>query len=205
MLYACTAHSKLLALDPDTGAEIWRFDPQIKSPTGSLKGFAHMTCRGVSYYDENRYVSRDGKPAPKISDAGQIVAQTCPRRLYLPTADARLIAINADNGKVCEGFANQGVIDLTTGLGPFTAGGYYSTSPAAVTRELVIIGGHVTDNESTNEPSGVIRAYDVHDGHRCGTGTAITQRTPSHSPPARPTAATRPTCGRSPASTKTWG
>lgn len=165
MLYACTAHSKLLALDPDTGAEIWRFDPQIKSPTGSLKGFAHMTCRGVSYYDENRYVSRDGKPAPKISDAGQIVAQTCPRRLYLPTADARLIAINADNGKVCEGFANQGVIDLTTGLGPFTAGGYYSTSPAAVTRELVIIGGHVTDNESTNEPSGVIRAYDVHDGH----------------------------------------
>lgn len=29
----------------------------------------------------------------------------------------------------------------------------------------MIIGGHVTDNESTNEPSGVIRAYDVHDGH----------------------------------------
>ena len=93
------------------------------------------------------------------------VAQACPRRLYLPTADARLIAINADNGKVCEGFANQGVIDLTTGIGPFTAGGYYSTSPAAITRDLVIIGGHVTDNESTNEPSGVIRAYDVHDGH----------------------------------------
>ncbi|MFP3526353.1 membrane-bound PQQ-dependent dehydrogenase, glucose/quinate/shikimate family, partial [Pantoea sp. SIMBA_072] len=90
----------------------------------------------------------------------QAVAQACPRRLYLPTADARLIAINADNGKVCEGFANQGVIDLTTGIGPFTAGGYYSTSPAAVTRDLVIIGGHVTDNESTNEPSGVIRAYD---------------------------------------------
>src|SRR5690606_30947155 len=94
----------------------------------------------------------------------QAVAQACPRRLYLPTADARLIAINADTGKVCEGFANQGVIDLTTGIGPFTAGGYYSTSPAAITRDLVIIGGHVTDNESTNEPSGVIRAYDVHDG-----------------------------------------
>ncbi|MBV4490174.1 glucose/quinate/shikimate family membrane-bound PQQ-dependent dehydrogenase [Pseudomonas oryzicola] len=165
MLYACTAHSRLLALDPDTGAEIWRYDPQVKSPVGTFKGFAHMTCRGVSYYDENRYVSRDGSPAPKISDAGQAVAQACPRRLYLPTADARLIAINADNGKVCEGFANQGAIDLTTGIGPFTAGGYYSTSPAAVTRDLVIIGGHVTDNESTNEPSGVIRAYDVHDGH----------------------------------------
>lgn len=162
-LYACTAHSKVLALDPDTGAEIWRFDPQIKSPVG-FKGFAHMTCRGVSYYDENNYVNMDGAPAPKISEAGQAVVRSCPRRLYLPTADARLIAINADTGKVCEGFGNQGVVDLTQGIGPSTAGGYYSTSPAAITRELVIIGGHVTDNESTNEPSGVIRAYDVHDG-----------------------------------------
>ena len=162
-LYACTAHSKVLALDPDTGAEIWRFDPQIKSPSG-FKGFAHMTCRGVSYYDENSYVNADGSPAPKVSEAGQAVARACPRRLYLPTADARLIALNADTGKVCEGFGNQGVIDLTQGIGPFTAGGYYSTSPAAITRSLVIIGGHVTDNESTNEPSGVIRAYDVHDG-----------------------------------------
>ncbi len=164
MLYACTAHSRVLALDPDTGAEIWRFDPQIKSPVGSFKGFAHMTCRGVSYYDENNYVNADGSPAPKISEAGQAVARACPRRLYLPTADARLIVLNADNGKVCDGFANQGTIDLTQGIGPFTAGGYYSTSPAAITRSLVIIGGHVTDNESTNEPSGVIRAYDVHDG-----------------------------------------
>ena len=164
-LYACTAHSKVLALDPDTGAEIWRFDPQIKSPVGSFKGFAHMTCRGVSYYDENNYLNTDGSPAPKISEAGQAVARSCPRRLYLPTADARLIVLNADNGKVCDGFANQGTIDLTQGIGPFTAGGYYSTSPAAITRGLVIIGGHVTDNESTNEPSGVIRAYDVRDGH----------------------------------------
>ncbi|BCQ64492.1 hypothetical protein PBOI14_62420 [Pseudomonas sp. Boi14] len=56
-------------------------------------------------------------------------------------------------------------MDLKAGIGPFTPGGYYSTSPAAITRNLVIIGGHVTDNESTNEPSGVIRAFDVHDGH----------------------------------------
>ena len=53
------------------------------------------------------------------------------------------------------------MVDLTQGIGPFTPGGYYSTSPAAITRDLVIMGGHVTDNESTNEPSGVIRAYDV--------------------------------------------
>lgn len=167
MLYACTAHSKVLALDPDTGKEIWRFDPQIQGPNGDdFRGWAHMTCRGVSYYDEANFKNTDAISQPAtLSPAGQAIATSCPRRLFLPTADARLIAINADTGKVCEDFGNKGAVDLKAGIGPFTPGGYYSTSPAAITRNLVIIGGHVTDNESTNEPSGVIRAFDAHDGH----------------------------------------
>lgn len=166
-LYACTAHSKVLALDPDTGKEIWRFDPQIQGPNGDdFRGWAHMTCRGVSYYDEAHFKNADAISQPAtLSPAGQAIATSCPRRLFLPTADARLIAINADTGKVCEDFGTKGAVDLKAGIGPFTPGGYYSTSPAAITRNLVIIGGHVTDNESTNEPSGVIRAFDVHDGH----------------------------------------
>ncbi|MCO7614639.1 glucose/quinate/shikimate family membrane-bound PQQ-dependent dehydrogenase [Pseudomonas chlororaphis] len=166
-LYACTAHSKVLALDPDTGKEIWRFDPQIQGPNGDdFRGWAHMTCRGVSYYDEANFKNTDAISQPAtLSPAGQAIAASCPRRLFLPTADARLIAINADTGKVCEDFGNKGAVDLKAGIGPFTPGGYYSTSPAAITRNLVIIGGHVTDNESTNEPSGVIRAFDAHDGH----------------------------------------
>ncbi|AXK53528.1 glucose/quinate/shikimate family membrane-bound PQQ-dependent dehydrogenase [Pseudomonas protegens] len=166
-LYACTAHSQVLALDPDTGKEIWRFDPQIQGPNGDdFRGWAHMTCRGVSYYDEANFKNADAISQPAtLSPAGQAIAASCPRRLFLPTADARLIAINADSGKVCEDFGNKGAVDLKAGIGPFTPGGYYSTSPAAITRNLVIIGGHVTDNESTNEPSGVIRAFDAHDGH----------------------------------------
>ncbi|WP_053269823.1 glucose/quinate/shikimate family membrane-bound PQQ-dependent dehydrogenase [Pseudomonas chlororaphis] len=167
MLYACTAHSQVLALDPDTGKDIWRFDPKIQGPNGDdFRGWAHMTCRGVSYYDEANFNKSDAISTPaSLSAAGQAIAASCPRRLFLPTADARLIAINADTGKVCEDFGNKGAVDLKAGIGPFTPGGYYSTSPAAITRNLVIIGGHVTDNESTNEPSGVIRAFDVHDGH----------------------------------------
>ncbi|MDP9509001.1 glucose/quinate/shikimate family membrane-bound PQQ-dependent dehydrogenase [Pseudomonas protegens] len=166
-LYACTAHSQVLALDPDTGKEIWRFDPQIQGPNGDdFRGWAHMTCRGVSYYDEANFKNADAISQPAtLSPAGQAIAASCPRRLFLPTADARLIAINADTGKVCEDFGNKGAVDLKAGIGAFTPGGYYSTSPAAITRNLVIIGGHVTDNESTNEPSGVIRAFDAHDGH----------------------------------------
>ncbi|WP_447555485.1 glucose/quinate/shikimate family membrane-bound PQQ-dependent dehydrogenase [Vreelandella sp. EE22] len=88
----------------------------------------------------------------------------CPRRLYLPTADARLIALNADTGERCRGFGDDGVVDLTRNIGEFDPGGYYSTSPATVTENLVILGGHVTDNSSIDEPSGVIRAFDVRTG-----------------------------------------
>ncbi|HDS1738343.1 glucose/quinate/shikimate family membrane-bound PQQ-dependent dehydrogenase [Pseudomonas putida] len=167
LLYVCTAHSKLLALDPDSGKEVWRFDPKIQSANGNdFRGWAHMTCRGVSYYDESKYSAADiDRGASPLSTAGSAVAQACPKRIFLPTADARLMAINADTGEVCSDFGKNGTIDLRANIGPFTPGGYYSTSPPAITRNLVIIGGHVTDNESVDEPSGVIRAYDVHDGH----------------------------------------
>jgi quinoprotein glucose dehydrogenase len=101
-----------------------------------------------------------------VQTPAQTTAQAeCPHRLFLPTADARLIALDADTGKPCASFGKNGAIDLRANIGPFTPGGYYSTSPPAVFRNLVIVGGHVTDNESNNEPSGVIRAFDVNDGH----------------------------------------
>ncbi|MBF8747244.1 glucose/quinate/shikimate family membrane-bound PQQ-dependent dehydrogenase [Pseudomonas putida] len=162
MLYVCTPHSQVIALDPDTGKEIWRFDPKLSTQNAdNFKGWAHMTCRGVAYHDQAAYAETSAEQSPSTAAD----ANACPRRLFLPTADTRLIALNADTGKVCEGFGNKGQIDLTTNIGTFAAGGYYSTSPPAVTKDLVIIGGHVTDNVSTDEPSGVVRAYDVHDGH----------------------------------------
>lgn len=150
LLYVCTPHSQVIALDPDSGREIWRFDPKISTQDAdSFKGWAHMTCRGVAYHQQDTPGS----------------GQRCERRLFLPTADTRLMALDADDGKPCEAFGDKGSIDLTQGIGSFTPGGYYSTSPPGVSRDLVIIGGHVTDNVSEDEPSGVIRAYDVRDGH----------------------------------------
>lgn len=165
MLYVCTPHSQVIALDPDTGKEIWRFDPKISTQGAeNFRGWAHMTCRGVSYHDDAAYASAaDGQTS--AVPASPATPDACPKRIFVPTADTRLIALNADTGKMCEGFGNKGSIDLSANIGTFAAGGYYSTSPPAVTQNLVIIGGHVTDNVSTDEPSGVIRAFDVHDGH----------------------------------------
>lgn len=154
LLYLCTPHSQVIALKPETGEEVWRFDPRLSTRDAkSFEGWAHMTCRGVAYHDEASYPELP--PAPD---------NPCPRRLFLPTADTRLIALNADTGQRCADFGEDGAVDLSTGIGAFRPGGYYSTSPPAVTRERVIIGGHVTDNLSNDEPSGVIRAYDVKSG-----------------------------------------
>lgn len=156
MLYLCTPHSQVIALDPDSGKEIWRFDPKISPQnSASFKGWAHMTCRGVAYHDTGAY-------GPEKALKG--VVNTCPKRIFVPTADARLIALNADNGKLCEEFGDHGSVDLTSNIGDFTAGSYYSTSPPGVTRNLVIIGGDVADNESVDQPSGVVRAFDVRSG-----------------------------------------
>lgn len=89
----------------------------------------------------------------------------CASRLFMPTADGRLIALNPENGHVCAGFGEgKGQIDLWRGMPNYRPGAYYSTSPVVVTRNLVIVGGTVLDNVSTREQSGVIRAFDVDTG-----------------------------------------
>lgn len=154
-MYICTTHQILVALDPVTGKEKWRFDPKLKSEPS----FQHLTCRGVAYFDQANTVEF----AKSLAVASP--AQTsCPRKVFLPVNDGRLFAINADNGQPCADFATNGELDLKE-MHPYTyPGGLQPTSPPVVTGTTVIIGGSVTDNLSIHEPSGAIRGYDVHTG-----------------------------------------
>lgn len=56
-MYVCTPFSVVIALDPTTGHEKWRFDPKVK-PT-PRETTQHLTCRGVSYYDGSKYPSQE--------------------------------------------------------------------------------------------------------------------------------------------------
>lgn len=142
-LYLCTPHNWAIALDAATGKEKWKYDPQA----GLNPNRQHQTCRGVTYY-------RD----PAAAEA------TCAERIYLPTSDARLIALDARSGTVCTSFADQGALHLEAGMKHAPDGYYYSTSPPVIAGRKIIIGGAVNDNYSTQEPSGVIRAFDVDTG-----------------------------------------
>lgn len=142
-VYTCTAYGKVFALDADTGAQRWKFDPQGTAPNW-------QRCRGLGYFETP--ASSDNQPG------------ACTKRLFLPTGDARLIAINAETGKPCEEFGNQGTVDLTTDMGEVKPGYYQQTSTPLVAGDVVIVGGRVADNYSTGEPPGVVRAYDVRSG-----------------------------------------
>ncbi|NYJ15039.1 quinoprotein glucose dehydrogenase [Rhizobium leguminosarum] len=143
-LYLCTPHNWAIALDAKTGKEKWKYDAN----SGMNPDRQHQTCRGVTYY----------------ADPDVAAGQPCAERVYLPTSDARLIALDAADGKVCTGFADQGVLHLETGMRYNPAGYYYSTSPPVAVAGKIIVGGAVNDNYSTEEQSGVIRAFDIKTG-----------------------------------------
>ena len=148
-LYLCTAHQILFALDAVTGKEKWKFDPELKpNPT-----FQHVTCRGVSYHE-----------TPAAADAGNAAPALCARRIILPVNDGRLFALDAETGKRCPDFANNGELDLQHKQPVTTPGAYEPTSPPIITDKVIVIAGAVTDNYSTHEPSGVIRGFDVNTG-----------------------------------------
>ena len=184
-LYLCTPHQAVIALDATSGEEVWRYDPKIR---GEL-ALQHLTCRGLSYYNPELAGAGATQPAgttmesagegasesppdqslrelnlPVAAEDAESTAQ-CTAKLFMPTADGRVIALNPDDGAVCSNFGGgTGQINLWANM-PFPRpGGYYSTSPVLVTRSLIIVGGTVLDNVSVDEPSGVIRAYDVNTG-----------------------------------------
>ena len=140
-LYFCTQTNIVIALDPETGAERWRYDPRIDATGASLVA----TCRGVAY-------------------AALADSTDCPKRIIASTFDARLLAIDADSGKLCASFGGSGTVDLKAGMGLVDPGFYYVSSAPVVVNGRIILGGWIADNVRVGEPSGVIRAFDVATG-----------------------------------------
>lgn len=177
-LFLCTPHQLVIALDAATGAEIWRYDPEILDELA----LQHLTCRGLAY-------SPGSASEPATPEAGAAAAAarpvstqapvrglpvaaedapqtaTCGAKLFMPTADGRLIALDPATGAVCANFGSgSGQIDLWANMPNVKPGAYYSTSPPVVANGLVVVGGTVLDNVSTQEQSGVIRAFDANTG-----------------------------------------
>lgn len=151
-VYFCTPHNEIHALNPETGALKWKYQP--KKDASYLQ--QHQTCRGVSYYDGGQQAQADtGAASPAI----------CRKRIYNASNDAKLIALDADTGKLCADFGNNGVVDLHANMGSVRPHALMQTAAPLVAGNLVIVGGSVMDNGfNSGNPSGVIRAYDATSG-----------------------------------------
>ena len=145
MVYICTAGNTLMAVDSDTGKEIWRYDTKTEVPGGiaNASTFAR-TCRGVGYYE-----------------APATYAGECPKRIVTGTVDARLIAVDAMTGRPCTSFGFDGAVNIVSGLGYSPLGNFMVTSTPLIAGDKIVVGGWVTDNQQIGNPSGVLRAYDV--------------------------------------------
>ncbi|MEM1404104.1 MAG: pyrroloquinoline quinone-dependent dehydrogenase [Pseudomonadota bacterium] len=144
-LYFCAARNVLIAIDDASGEEIWRFDPGIEPPMDNQYA---LTCRGVAYHE-----------APG-SYKGQ-----CPSRIVTATVNAKLIAVNAENGELCSDFGDNGLVDLWEGLGDqHEIFEYWVTSSPLLAGDNLVVGGQVTDTQDMGLPSGVVRAFNAISG-----------------------------------------
>lgn len=145
-LYLCTPDHRALALNADTGALRWSFDPRIADQDRQGR-----TCRGLTYV-----------PPPT---AGGRADSACRARLILPTGDARLIALDPVTGHRCPGFGIRGEVDLWANMPGRNTGVYFPSSPPALIDGKLIVGGLVSGPAQQILPAGVVRAYDAYDGH----------------------------------------
>jgi quinoprotein glucose dehydrogenase len=133
-LFATTPKLRVIALDAATGRLRWSFDAN----------------------EGNRIVSKSHNRGVAWWGSG------ADRRIYF-AARHFLYALDAKTGKLVAGFGNAGRVDLREGLGrPIREIYITATSPAAVYKDLLIIGSTVS--ESLPAAPGDIRAYDARTG-----------------------------------------
>ncbi len=143
VLYFSTPYNQVIALDAETGKEVWKFDTQAgRKNEGSL-----LHSRGVAYWE-----------GPATDGSG------LDPRIFVGAFDGRLFALDARTGKPCPDFGPGGAINLRDGVTDrFPHSEYSVTSPAAIYKDLIITGSQVQESPSLG-PSGAVRAFDVRTG-----------------------------------------
>lgn len=144
-LVFCSPFNEVIALDPGTGAQKWRYDPKIA--TGYRPG-NQFVCRGVTPWTDETAASGD----------------LCAMRLFMGTVDSRLIALDAATGQPCLGFGMDGEVKIDPGMDLQWPGEFQITSPPAIAKGVVVVGSAISDNRRVDAPKGTVRAFDARTG-----------------------------------------
>ncbi|QKJ86698.1 membrane-bound PQQ-dependent dehydrogenase [Paramixta manurensis] len=163
-LFVCTPRNMVIALDAASGKEKWRYDPKV-----SDKSIPYTAaCRGLTYFDgqTNSHITATSgaQPAAALPTGNDGNNENCDKRIILGTLDARVIELNAQTGKVCKDFGNNGTVNLAENMGEIYEGYVAINSAPVVVRDTLVVGHQVIDGQRAFGPPGVIKAYDVRSG-----------------------------------------
>ncbi|WP_236330883.1 pyrroloquinoline quinone-dependent dehydrogenase [Enterobacter quasihormaechei] len=153
-LYIGTPFDRLIALDPGTGKEKWHYD--TKSSRKALTQPV-LKNRGVSYWQAKQPVN----------------GQACQKIVYMGTVDGKLFALDADSGKPCSDFADNGVLDLNQWN---TVNAKYPLSvlqPPTVVGNHLLVGWAGKDWAYAEAPPGTVFSFNAQTGEREWTFDAI--------------------------------
>ena len=144
VVYVTTSFHRIVALDAETGKQLWVFDPRTYEEGPPLSGTG-LNSRGLVFWRGERGETR-----------------------LLIAGRQRLFSVDAKSGQLDRAFGTTGVASLTAGLSRDIPRLHtQSTSPPVVYRNLVIVGSGVPDRlQYRNDPPGTIQAFDIRTGKR---------------------------------------
>lgn len=143
-LIFCSPFNEVIALDPGSGAQKWRYDPKIST---SQRPANRYNCRGVAYWVDDKAAER----------------AACRARIYVGTNDVRVIALDARTGIPCEDFGSHGEVRLA--VPPLEwPGEFQITSAPVIASGVVIVGSSIADNRRVEAPAGTVSAFDARTG-----------------------------------------
>src|SRR4051794_24841402 len=133
-MYLMTPSQHIIALEPETGRELWNYDARVGK--GSVG-------RGVSFW-----------PGDKNT----------PPRIVFGTDKAQIVALDAKTGQPVRDFGDNGVVDLEPAVAErYPQARYAITSPPVIYRDLAIVGPELPEGPS-HGPSGEAKAFNVRTG-----------------------------------------
>jgi len=155
LLYVSTPYGNVVALDPVTGEQRWRFDTHGDRPGlwRSASGFKH---RGVAAW-------RDGARL----------------RIFVASRTG-LFSLDGTTGEPVASFGARGRVALTRGpgneAGVLDPADLMISSPPIVVGDIVIVGGAIPDRLITRPPQvGSVQAFDARTGRRLWTFDIVPQ------------------------------
>ncbi|MBD3647010.1 MAG: PQQ-binding-like beta-propeller repeat protein, partial [Pseudomonadales bacterium] len=146
-LYLTTGSGIVVALNPETGEEKWRYDPKLDR----TKYTSEVANRGVTSW----------------IDPARADGEACAHRIFTGLLDSRLIALDGETGEPCADFGEGGTIHLNRGVRLRTDGtsfDYSVTSPPVIVHDLVISDSAIGDNRAVELELGIVRGFDARHG-----------------------------------------